>query len=178
MNTGKEPFQCGMANAECGIQNAERNAPVIAPVFTALRRGELLRRGKECGVRPNLISVIAQHRAPRHAPRCLCGIRSAAVPAAAREQSSPHPKNPTLSGLAKLLRVRTPALRDRQTPIAPIVHPKMNMEKSVQERNAPVFAPVITALRRGELLRRGKECGVRPHLISVIAQPRAPRPVK
>jgi hypothetical protein len=167
-----------------------RNAPVFAPDFTALRRGELLRRGKECpssavgllrrvdGVRPNLISVIAQHRAPRHAPRCLCGIRSAAVPAAAREQSSPHPKNPTLSGLAKLLRVRTPALRDRQTPIAPIVHPKMNMEKSVQERNAPVFAPVITALRRGELLRRGKECGVRPHLISVIAQPRAPRPVK
>jgi len=54
-----------------------RNAPVFAPVFTALRRGELLRRGKECpfsavgllrrvdGMRPNLISVIAQHRAPR-----------------------------------------------------------------------------------------------------------------
>jgi hypothetical protein len=54
----------------------------------------------------------------------------------------------------------------------------MNMEKSVQERNAPVIAPVITALRRGELLRRGKECGERPHLISVLAQPRAPRPVK
>jgi hypothetical protein len=47
LNTGKEPFQCGMANAECGI----RNAPVFAPVFTALRRGELLRCGKECGVR-------------------------------------------------------------------------------------------------------------------------------
>jgi len=49
-------------------------------------------------------------------------IRSAAVPAAAREQSSPHPKNPTLSGLAKRLRVRTPAL-------PPIVQPKMNTGK-------------------------------------------------
>jgi hypothetical protein len=42
--------------------------------------------------------------------------------AAAREQSSPHPKNPTLSGLAKRLRVRTPAL-------PPIVQPKMNTGK-------------------------------------------------
>jgi len=48
-----------------------RNAPVFAPVFTALRRGELLRRGKECGVRPNLISVIAKHRAPSHTPPLL-----------------------------------------------------------------------------------------------------------
>ena len=54
MNSGKEPFKCGM-----------ESAPVFAPVFTALRRGELLRRGKECGVRPNLISVITKHRAPR-----------------------------------------------------------------------------------------------------------------
>jgi hypothetical protein len=61
----KRVFKCGMGSAECGIQNAERNAPVFAPVITALRRGELLRRGKECGVRPNLISVIAQPRAPR-----------------------------------------------------------------------------------------------------------------
>jgi hypothetical protein len=45
-------------------------------------------------------------------------------------------------------------------------------------RRAPVFAPVFTSLRRGELLRRGKECGERPHLNSVIAQLRAPRPVK
>jgi hypothetical protein len=51
-------------------------------------------------------------------------------------------------------------------------------KRAVQVRNAPVFAPVFTALRRGELLRRGRECGVRPNLISVIAQPRAPRPVK
>ena len=47
-------------------------------------------------------------------------------------------------------------------------------ERAVQVRNAPVFAPVSTALRRGELLRRGKECGVRPNLISVIAKLRAP----
>ena len=46
-------------------------------------------------------------------------------------------------------------------------------KRAVQERNAPVFAPVITALRRGEWLRRGKECGVRPNLISVIAKHRA-----
>jgi hypothetical protein len=69
-------------------------------------------------------------------------------------------------------------MRKIQTPIASIVHPKMNMEKSVQERNAPVFVSGFTALRRGELLRRGKECGVRPNLISVIAKHRAPRPVK
>jgi hypothetical protein len=48
MNTGKEPFKCGMGSAECGV-------------------------------RPNLISVIARHRAPRHALRCPCGIRNAAV---------------------------------------------------------------------------------------------------
>jgi hypothetical protein len=54
-----------------------RNAPVFAPVFTALRRGELLRRGKGCGERPNLISVIAQPRAPSHAPRCTGGMRNA-----------------------------------------------------------------------------------------------------
>jgi hypothetical protein len=32
-------------------------------------------------------------------------------PAATREQSRPHPENFTPSGLAKVLRVRTPALR-------------------------------------------------------------------
>ena len=85
-------------NTEKSVQ--VRNAPVIVPVFTALRRGELLRRGTECGVpefsrsrgnetrRENAgdslrrllrISVIAQHRAPRHAPRCPCGIRNALV---------------------------------------------------------------------------------------------------
>ena len=33
-----------------------------------------------------------------------------------------------------------------------------NRKRAVQVRNAPVFAPVFNALRRGELLRRGKEC--------------------
>jgi hypothetical protein len=51
-------------------------------------------------------------------------------------------------------------------------------KRAIQVRNAPVFAPVFTALRRGELLRRGKECGERPHLISVIAKHRSPCPVK
>jgi hypothetical protein len=46
---------------------------------------------------------------------------------------------------------------DIQTPITPIVHPKMNMEKSVPEQNAPVIAPVFTALRfwHGERDRPG-----------------------
>ena len=66
MNSGQELFQV-------------RNAPVFAPVFTALRRGELLRRDMECGVRPSLISVIANHRAPRHAPRFPGGIRIAGL---------------------------------------------------------------------------------------------------
>jgi hypothetical protein len=66
-------------------------------------------------------------------------------------------------------------LRDGQTPNAPIVHPKLNTGKEPLKcgmESAPVFAPVFTALRRGELLRRGKECGERPNLISVIAKPR------
>jgi len=48
-----------------------------------------------------------------------------------------------------------------QTPIAPIVHSKMNTGKE------PFKCGMESA-----------ECGVRPNLISVIAQPRAPRPVK
>ena len=46
MNTGKEPFKCGMESADCGV-------------------------------RPNLISVIAQLRSPSHALRCHCGIWNA-----------------------------------------------------------------------------------------------------
>jgi hypothetical protein len=65
MKTGKEPFQCGMRNAECGM----RRAPVFAPVFTSLRRGELLRRGKECGIwkwgaRPSRLPFSASRRKP------------------------------------------------------------------------------------------------------------------
>ena len=43
-------------------------------------------------------------------------------------------------------------------------------KRAVQVRNAPVFAPVFTALRRGELLRRGKECGfgVRGHVRALV----------
>jgi hypothetical protein len=69
-----------------------------------------------------------------------------------------------------LRRLRVLRATKIQTPNAPNVHPKMNMEKSVQERNAPVFAPVFTALRRGELLRRGKECGfgVRGHVRALV----------
>ncbi len=43
-------------------------------------------------------------------------------------------------------------------------------KRAVQARNAPVFAPVFTALRRGELLRRGKECGMENPQITQIAQ--------
>jgi hypothetical protein len=46
-------------------------------------------------------------------------------------------------------------------PIAPIVHPKMKTGKE------PFKCGMEIA-----------ECGVRPHLISVIAKHRAPRPVK
>jgi len=48
-----------------------RNAPVFAPVFTALRRGELLGRGNEGRVRPNLISLLGERGlARRNAFRC------------------------------------------------------------------------------------------------------------
>jgi hypothetical protein len=80
-----------------------------------------------------------------HAPRNPCGIRSAAVPAAAREQSSPHPKNPTLSGLAKLLRVRTPALRAGQTPIAPNVHCTMILARRSSQRDKRKLARHIVS---------------------------------
>ena len=50
-----------------------------SPRSFANGNSKLLRRGKECGVRPNLISVIAKHRAPlplRNAERG-CPSRSA-----------------------------------------------------------------------------------------------------
>jgi hypothetical protein len=53
------------------------------------------------------------------------------------------------------------SLCDGQTPIAPIVHPKMNTGKE------PFKCGMESA-----------ECGVRRNLISIIAQHRAPRPVK
>ena len=65
------------SNAKCPkrpSQNEHRKRAVQvrnAPIFS------LLRRGKECGVRPNLISTFAQHRAPSHAPRCTGGMRNA-----------------------------------------------------------------------------------------------------
>jgi hypothetical protein len=59
----------GFSNAICPnrpYQNEYRKRAVQVrnvPVFA------LLRRGKECGVRPNLISILAQHRAPsQHDP--------------------------------------------------------------------------------------------------------------
>ena len=85
-NRLKKPFKCGM-----------ESAPVFAPVFTALRRDELLRRGKECGVRPNLISVIAKLRTPSHARGSPCGIRNAEwftldlTPALSSEERENHP---------------------------------------------------------------------------------------
>ena len=74
--------------------------------------------------------------------------RSAAVPAAASEPSSQHPKNPTLSGLAKLLRVRTPAL--------------------------PPNRPSQNEFRKRAIQMRNGECGARPSLISGIAKQHAP----
>ena len=60
-----------------------------------------------------------------------------------------------------------------QPPNAPIVPSQNeNKKRAVQERNAPVFAPVFTALRRGELLPRDKECGVRPNLIAAFQSAR------
>jgi hypothetical protein len=68
-----------------------RRAPVFAPVFTALRRGELLRRGKECGMGSATVPVAVFGVAPKtlqptnlsndgsgasHAPRCPSGIRA------------------------------------------------------------------------------------------------------
>jgi hypothetical protein len=64
-------------NAECGM----RRAPVFAPVFTALRRGELLRRGKECGIwkwgaRPSRLPFSASRRKPFNQLICPTMVRA------------------------------------------------------------------------------------------------------
>jgi hypothetical protein len=57
-----------------------------------------------------------------------------APPAAAREPSSPHPKNPARPGLAKRLRVGTPALRHvhliAARPVLPRRHPELTLPRS------------------------------------------------
>ena len=53
MNTGEEPFKCGMESAECGVR---RNLiSVIAKLRAPSRRVPLPLRHSECGVRSVLI---------------------------------------------------------------------------------------------------------------------------
>jgi hypothetical protein len=67
MKTGKEPFKCGMASADCGVVEQQSNEAT-----------KLYRLGclvpwlfKRVPVRRHQISVIAQPRAPR----CPCAMR-------------------------------------------------------------------------------------------------------
>jgi hypothetical protein len=75
VNLGKNPFQCGMEGAECGMVEQQSNEGtkfyrlgcLVPWLFKKLQDG--MRRSTS-------VSVIAKHRAPSHMPRCYCGIRN------------------------------------------------------------------------------------------------------
>ena len=114
MNTGKEPFKCGLESAECGV----------TPQFDFRHRQASCASPCEIMPAPRLPIVSAVFHRASHAPRCPCGIRKWGAqppPAVVFDALVEHIPRCFQRGRWKLRpwRARSPR----------IVHPKLNSGK-------------------------------------------------